>query len=163
MHIDYYFAVVSPWVYLAGDRLERMAAARGRSMTLLPVPTALLALPFGILITAVYVLATDRVVYRFYRKQRAASIIVVIASTGVMFVTNGLVRMIIGTDEKNFADGARFLLDPKSFKDWTGLAEPLAIKTTAAVTVIVAAICVALNCEKPVVSVGMLATESRKA
>lgn len=107
------------------------------------LPTALLALPFGILITAVYVLATDRVVYRFYRKQRAASIIVVIASTGVMFVTNGLVRMIIGTDEKNFTDGARFLLDPKTFKDWTGLAEPLAIKTTAAVTVVVAAICVA--------------------
>ena len=35
-----------------------------------PLPTALLALPFGIALTAAFVLATDRVVYRFYRKQR---------------------------------------------------------------------------------------------
>ena len=32
-----------------------------------PLPTALLALPFGIAGTAALVLATDRVVYRFYR------------------------------------------------------------------------------------------------
>jgi branched-chain amino acid transport system permease protein len=67
-----------------------------------PLPTALLALPLGILVTIAMVLATDRVVYRFYRKQRAKPIIVVIVSTGVMFVMNGLVRMIIGTSEQNF-------------------------------------------------------------
>jgi len=109
-----------------------------------PLPTALLALPGAILITVAMVLATDRVVYRFYRRQRAKPIILVIVSAGVMFVMNGLVRMIIGTKDRNFADGAKFLLDPKSFKDMTGLAEPLAIKTTAAVSVGVAAICVAL-------------------
>ena len=108
-----------------------------------PLPTALLALPFGIAVTAAFVLGTDRVVYRFYRKQKAAPIILVIVSAGVMFVMNGLVRIIIGVQERNFADGSRFLLDPKTFKDVTGLAEPLAIKTTAAVTVIVAVICVA--------------------
>lgn len=108
-----------------------------------PLPTALLALPFGILATIVLVLSTDRMVYRFYRKKKAASIILVIASAGVMFVMNGLVRLIIGTDERNFADGAKFLLDPKTFKTVTGLAEPLAIKTTAAVSVVVAVICVA--------------------
>lgn len=107
------------------------------------LPTALLALPFGIAITAAYVLATDRVIYRFYRQKKAAPIILVIASAGVMFITNGLVRIIIGTEEQNFADGSRFLLDPKAFKVWSGLAEPLAIKTTAAVTVVVAALCVA--------------------
>lgn len=108
-----------------------------------PLPTALLALPFGIVVTAAFVLGTDRVVYRFYRKQKAAPIILVIVSAGVMFVMNGLVRIIIGVQERNFADGSRFLLDPKTFKDVTGLAEPLAIKTTAAVTVVVAVICVA--------------------
>ena len=108
-----------------------------------PLPTALLALPLGILVTIAMVLATDRVVYRFYRKQKAAPIILVIVSAGVMFVMNGLVRILIGVEERNFADGSRFLLDPKTFKDITGLAEPLAIKTTAAVTVVVAVICVA--------------------
>ncbi len=109
-----------------------------------PLPTALLALPFGIAVTAAMLLATDRVVYRFYRQQRAKPIILVIVSAGVMFVMNGLVRMIIGTSEKNFTDGARMLLNPADFKTWTGLAEPLAIKTTAAVSVVVALICMGL-------------------
>ena len=37
-----------------------------------PLPTALLALPFGILATMALVLVTDRMVYRFYREQKAA-------------------------------------------------------------------------------------------
>ena len=109
-----------------------------------PLPTALLALPFGILATIAMMLATDRVVYRFYRNQKAKPIIVVIVSTGVMFVMNGLVRMIIGTQEINFGDGARMWLSPQDFKTWTGLAEPLAIKGTAAISVMAALICCAL-------------------
>ena len=109
-----------------------------------PLPTALLALPFGIAVTAAMLLATDRVVYRFYRQQRAKPIILVIVSAGVMFVMNGLVRMIIGTSDKVFTDGARMALNPADFKTWTGLAEPLAIKTTAAVSVVVALICMGL-------------------
>ena len=35
-----------------------------------PLPTALLALPFAIMLTCVLVLVTDRVVYRFYREQK---------------------------------------------------------------------------------------------
>ncbi len=108
-----------------------------------PLPTALLALPFAILVTIALVLGTDRVVYRFYRKQKAAPIIMVIVSAGVMFVMNGLVRLIIGTSERNFADGAKFVLDPNVFKEVTGLAEPLAIKVTTAVTLGTAMICVA--------------------
>jgi branched-chain amino acid transport system permease protein len=108
-----------------------------------PLPTALLALPFAILVTIAMVLGTDRVVYRFYRKQKAAPIIMVIVSAGVMFVMNGLVRLIIGTSEQNFSDGARFVLNPNDFKTMTGLAEPLAIKVTSAVTLGAAVICVA--------------------
>jgi branched-chain amino acid transport system permease protein len=106
------------------------------------LPTALLALPFGIAITAAFVLATDRMVYRFYRKKKAASIILVIVSTGVMFITNGLTRIIIGPQEQNFADGGRFLLSAQQFKAATGLSEALVIKSTTAITVITAAICV---------------------
>ncbi len=62
-----------------------------------PLPTALLALPVGIAATAALVLATDKVVYQFYRKQKAKPIILVIVSAGVMFVMNGIVRVIIGT------------------------------------------------------------------
>ncbi|MBE2277574.1 MAG: branched-chain amino acid ABC transporter permease [Rhodobacteraceae bacterium] len=107
-----------------------------------PLPTALLALPLAILSTVLVVLATDRMVYRFYRRQRAKPIILVIASVGVMFVMNGLVRIIIGTKEQNFTDGERFILNPQDFKVATGLAEPLAIRTTQGVTVVVAVICV---------------------
>jgi branched-chain amino acid transport system permease protein len=109
-----------------------------------PLPTALLALPFAIAATSAFVLATDRVVYRFYRRKKATSTIVVIVSLGVMFVMNGIIRLIIGVDEQNFTDGARFVINPQDFKAATGLAEPLAIKTTQAVTVVTAFIVVAL-------------------
>ena len=109
-----------------------------------PLPTALLALPVAIAVTSAFVLATDRVVYRFYRRKKATSTIVVIVSLGVMFVMNGIIRLIIGVDEQNFTDGARFVINPQDFKAATGLAEPLAIKTTQAVTVVTAFVVMAL-------------------
>lgn len=109
-----------------------------------PLPTALLALPFGIAGTALYLLATDRLVYRFYRRQRARPIVLVIVSAGVMFFTNGLVRFIIGPDDRNFADGERFIVTAREFKELTGLREGLAIKTTQGITVITAVVVVAL-------------------
>ena len=108
-----------------------------------PLPTALLALPFGIVLTAAFVLATDRMVYRFYRVKKAKSIILVIVSTGVMFITNGLTRIIIGPEERNFLDGERFVITAGQFKALTGLTEGLAIKSTVAISVVVAALCVA--------------------
>jgi len=36
-HIDYYFVTVSPWAYLAGDRLEAMASRHGATVTYKPV------------------------------------------------------------------------------------------------------------------------------
>ncbi|MDO7606980.1 MAG: branched-chain amino acid ABC transporter permease [Loktanella sp.] len=109
-----------------------------------PLPTALLALPFAIMLTCVLVLVTDRVVYRFYRKQKAAPVILVIVSMGVMFIMNGIVRFIIGVRDINFADGERFIMSVKTFKEMTGLEEGLAIKTTQGITVVVAMIAVAL-------------------
>ena len=109
-----------------------------------PLPTALLALPFGIALTMLVVLGTDRTVYRFYRRVRAKPVIFVIASLGVMFVMNGLVRFVIGPDDQRFADGARFLFTAREFRTATGLAEGLALRTTQVLTVVVAIIVVAL-------------------
>ncbi|OJH43383.1 branched-chain amino acid ABC transporter permease [Paracoccus sp. SM22M-07] len=112
-------------------------------ITLGPLPTALLALPVGIAATAALVLATDRAVYRFYRVKKAAPIILVMASVGVMFVMNGLTRLLIGVSEYRFDDGARFIINVRDFRDWTGLPEGLALRSTQALTLVVAVIVVA--------------------
>tara|TARA_R110002051_G_scaffold57104_3_gene105812 strand:- start:16357 stop:17367 length:1011 start_codon:yes stop_codon:yes gene_type:complete len=109
-----------------------------------PLPTALLALPFGIIATCLLVLGTDRLVYRFYREQKAAPVILVIVSMGVMFIMNGIVRFTIGVRDIKFADGERFIISVRTFKEMTGLEEGLAIKTTQGITVVVAIIVVAL-------------------
>ncbi len=108
-----------------------------------PLPTALLALPFGIAVTAGLLLGTDRVVYRFYRKQKAAPVILVIVSMGVMFVMNGLTRFIIGVSDRQFADGQRFIITAYNFRKMTGLQEGLAIRTTTVITIVTAVIVVA--------------------
>lgn len=109
-----------------------------------PLPTALLALPFGIVLTAILLLATDRAVYRYYRKVKAAPVILVMASLGVMFILNGVTRFIVGTSDISFTDGERFILTAGDFRSATGLAEGLAIRTTQGVTLVVAIIAVAL-------------------
>ncbi len=116
------------------------AQALGLSMG--PLPTALLVLPVAIAITSVWVLATDRVVYRFYRRIKAAPVIFVIVSIGVMFVTNGVTRIILGPDDRRFADGERFIITARDFKTLTGLDEGLALRTSQALTIVVTVIAV---------------------
>ncbi|GGE00846.1 branched-chain amino acid ABC transporter permease [Gemmobacter megaterium] len=116
----------------------------GAGITFGPLPTALLALPFGIGLTALLVLGTDRLIYRFYRRVKAAPVVLVMVSMGVMFVMNGVTRFVIGVDEINFADGGRFLITAREFRDMTGLQEGLAIRTTQVITLVVAVIAVAL-------------------
>ena len=108
-----------------------------------PLPTALLALPFGILGCIGLLLFTDRVVYKFYRQQKAKPVILVIVSMGVMFIMNGLTRFIIGPDDHRFADGERFIVSVRSFKEMTGLQEGLAIRTTQGITLVTAVVVVA--------------------
>jgi len=109
-----------------------------------PLPTALLALPIGIVVTAILMIATDRAVYRFYRRVKAKPVVLVMASLGVMFIMNGLVRFIIGPEDQNFLDGARFVVNAREFKAWSGLDEGLAIRTTQVITVVTAIVVVAL-------------------
>lgn len=107
-----------------------------------PVPTALLAMPVGILAAIAIALFTDRAVFRFYRVKRAAPIVLVMASVGVMFMLNGIVRLIIGPDDQRFADGERFLITVRGFREATGLDEGLALRVPVAITVVVAVVVV---------------------
>ncbi len=109
-----------------------------------PLPTALLALPFAIAVTAFVLLATDRVVYRFYRKKKSAPVILVIVSMGVMFVMNGLTRLIIGVQDQSFSDGQRFIINAVQFRKMTGLAQGLALRTTSVITLVTAIVVVAV-------------------
>ncbi len=102
-----------------------------------PLPTALLALPVGILAAVGLVMLTDRWVYRFHRKQRSAGVIFVITSVGVMFIYNALTRFFIGADDRRFEDGERFVIRVSDFREMTGLEEGLALRTSQVITLIV--------------------------
>ena len=124
-------AVLSTWL------LQSWGAGLG------PLPTALLALPVAMAVTAGLCLLTDRWVFRFYRRTKAPPVIFLVVSVGVMFVINGLIRFVIGPADRVFTDGARFLLTVREFKAFTGLSEGLAIKTTQILSVVVAVVLVA--------------------
>ncbi len=113
-----------------------------QGVSIAPLPTALLALPVGILAAVALMLVTDRFVFRFYRRQHANPIVFAIVSVGVMFVFAGLIRIIIGPEDRSFADGERFIITAFEFKKLTGLAEGIAIRQTQVLTVVVAAIVV---------------------
>jgi len=111
-------------------------------VSIAPLPTALIALPFGIAAAVLLSLGTDRLVYRFYRRKKAPSVIYILTSIGVMFVFNGIVRFIIGPDDQRFTDGARFIFTARDFKQATGLDEGLALKLSQVLTVVTAIIVV---------------------
>ncbi|WP_104017845.1 branched-chain amino acid ABC transporter permease [Roseovarius nitratireducens] len=108
-----------------------------------PFPTALLALPVGILAAIGVALLTDRMVFRFYRRQRSNPIVFAIVSVGVMFVLAGLIRIIIGPADQSFADGQRFIIGAFDSRELLGLDEGIAIKQTQVITIVVAAVVVA--------------------
>ncbi len=112
-------------------------------LSIAPLPTALVALPVGIVATIVLCLAIDRWVYRFYRQRKAPPVVFLIVSVGVMFVLNGVVRFIIGPDDQRFADGDRFIMKAREFKQMTGLSEGIALKTSQGLTIVAAIIVVA--------------------
>lgn len=106
-----------------------------------PLPTVLLALPFAIIVTIFMVLAADRSIFAYYRRKKSAPVILLIASTGLMFVLNGVIRFIIGPDDQRVGDGARFIIKVREFKEATGLNEGLALKTSQLISVATALVC----------------------
>ncbi|MCH9673535.1 MAG: branched-chain amino acid ABC transporter permease [Gammaproteobacteria bacterium] len=126
------FAILFMWLF------------QGWGVSIDPLPTVALAIIPAIACTVVFLLITDRVVYRYYRRQKAKPVVFLVASTGVMFLMNGIIRFIIGPDDQRVSDGARFVMTAREFKQWTGLDEGLAIKSSQLITVITAVVLVAL-------------------
>ena len=104
------------------------------------LPTALIALPFAIILTALFCLLIDRSVYSFYRKKKSQPIVLMIVSVGVMFILQAIVRFIIGPNDRKFFDGEKYIIHALDFKDYFGLSEGLTIKSTQLITLIVAII-----------------------
>jgi len=111
---------------------------QSKGISLGPLPTALLALPVGIVFTIALMVFTDKTVYQYYRHHKAAPVTLMIASMGVMFMTNGIVRFIIGPNDQRFLDGERFILRARDFKAATGLSEGLTIKVSQGLTIFIA-------------------------
>jgi len=101
------------------------------------LPTALLAIPFGIMFMILYMLLIDKFVFKYYRVSKSPPVQFAMVSIGVMFVTQAVVRIIIGPNDRRFFDGEKFLVTAGEFKEMTGLNEGLAIKSTQIITVIV--------------------------
>lgn len=117
-------------------------ALQAAGIGIAPLPTALLALPAGIIATIAAVLAADRLVYRHYRVRKVAPITLAMVSLGVMFVMGGLVRVLVGVDDRQFSDGARFIFTAAQFRAWTGLNESLALRTAQVMTLATTALVV---------------------
>ncbi len=100
------------------------------------LPTALLALPIGIIATIILSLFFDKTVFKYYRDKKSEPVILIVVSIGVMFILNAIVRIIIGPGDVIFMDGARFIMKAGEFKKMTGLNEGIALKSTQVITFI---------------------------
>ena len=108
------------------------------------LPTALLAIPFAIIISILFTLGMDKVVFSYYRIIKSPPVMLAMVSIGVMFVTQAIVRIIIGPFDRRFFDGERFILKANEFKEMTGLNEGLSIKSTQVLTLFVTIVVVSI-------------------
>ena len=108
------------------------------------LPTALLAIPFSVIITILYVLAKDKLIFSYYRTKKSPPVMLAMVSIGTMFVTQAIVRIVIGPFDRRFFDGEKFILKANEFKEMTGLNEGLTIKSTQVITLLVTIIVVSI-------------------
>ena len=108
------------------------------------LPTALLTIPFAVAMMIFYMLIIDKTVFSYYRINKSPPVQLAMVSIGVMFVTQAIIRIIIGPTDRRFMDGEKFILKASEFKDMTGLAEGLTIKSTQIITIVVTIILVAI-------------------
>ena len=80
------------------------------------LPTALLAIPFAIIFMIGYMLFIDKFVFRYYRVQKSPPVQLAMVSIGVMFVTQAVVRIIIGPSTEGFLMEKNLLLKLVSLK-----------------------------------------------
>jgi branched-chain amino acid transport system permease protein len=108
------------------------------------LPPALLAIPFAIIFTIGYMLLVDKFVFRYYRTNKSPPVQLAMVSIGVMFVTQAIVRIIIGPSDQRFFDGEKFIIKAGEFKEMTGLNEGLAIKSSQVLTIFVTIVLVSI-------------------
>ena len=108
------------------------------------LPTALLTIPFAIIMMILYMLSIDKFVFSYYRIKKSPPVVLAMVSVGVMFVTQAIIRIIIGPFDRRFLDGEKFILKATEFKEMTGLNEGLTIKSTQAITIVVTVIVVSI-------------------
>ncbi len=108
------------------------------------LPTALLTIPFAIIMMILYMLTIDKFVFSYYRIKKSPPVQLAMVSIGVMFVTQAIVRIIIGPFDRRFFDGERFIIKANEFKEMTGLNEGLSIKSTQVLTIIITIIVVSI-------------------
>ena len=108
------------------------------------LPTALLAIPFAIVFMIIYMLFIDNFVFKYYRVNKSPPVQLAMVSIGVMFVTQAVVRIIIGPSDQRFFDGKKFIIKAGEFKEMTGLNEGLAIKSTQVLTIFVTIVLVSI-------------------
>ena len=108
------------------------------------LPTALLTIPFAIFMMILYMLTIDKFVFSYYRVKKSPPVQLAMVSVGVMFVTQAIIRIIIGPSDRRFLDGEKFILKATEFKEVTGLNEGLTIKSTQAITIVVTIIVVSI-------------------
>ena len=108
------------------------------------LPTALLTIPFAVFMMITYMLTIDKFVFSYYRIKKSPPVQLAMVSVGVMFVTQAIIRIIIGPSDRRFLDGEKFILKANQFKEMTGLSEGLTIKSTQIITILVTAIVVSI-------------------
>ncbi len=108
------------------------------------LPTGLLTIPFAIIMMILYMLTIDKFVFSYYRIKKSPPVQLAMVSVGVMFVTQAIIRIIIGPFDRRFLDGEKFILKATEFKEMTGLNEGLTIKSTQAITIVVTIIVVSI-------------------
>jgi branched-chain amino acid transport system permease protein len=108
------------------------------------LPTALLAIPFAVFFMILYMLVIDKFVFSYYRIKKSPPVQLAMVSIGVMFVTQAIVRIIIGPFDRRFFDGEKFIMKANQFKEMTGLNEGLTIKSTQVLTIFITMIAVSI-------------------
>ena len=108
------------------------------------LPTALLTIPFAVFMMITYMLTIDKFVFSYYRIKKSPPVQLAMVSVGVMFITQAIIRIIIGPSDRRFLDGEKFILKANEFKEMTGLSEGLTIKSTQIITILVTVIVVSI-------------------
>jgi len=107
-------------------------------------PTALITIPLATFMMILYMLSIDKFVFEYYRIKKSPPVQLAMVSVGVMFVTQAIIRIIIGPADRTFLDGKKFILKASEFKEMTGLNEGLTIKSTQAITIVITMIAVSI-------------------